>query len=149
MNGWLNANVVVPVGLRGAAQRTFEFPVGGTSVFLTGSPGCGKTFLANQIIEALRGSALTVAACGSSGAAAALVDGITLHSWVGFCNGDADVASPLSVVLHKVIPLSAKLRMCASMVLVVDEVGTLSAAILARLGLVLARCGAGTLRLAG
>jgi len=131
------ADVVAPVGMSSDTLRTFELLAGGTSVFLTGPPGCGKTYMTNEVIGALRDAGLVVAACGSSGVAAALVGGITVHSWAGFCNGDADVASPLDVVLRKVIPLSAKVRMCAAMALVVDEVGTLSAAFLARLDLVL------------
>ncbi|OSX77521.1 hypothetical protein BU14_0146s0012 [Porphyra umbilicalis] len=130
-------DVAVPLEMSGAALRTYELLAGGTSVFLTGPPGCGKTYVANRVIGALRDAGQVVAACGSSRVAAALVGGITVHSWAGFCNGDADVASPLDVILRKVIPLSAKTRMCTAMALVVDEVGTLSAAFLTRLDLVL------------
>jgi len=130
-------DVAVQLEMSGDALRTYELLAGGTSVFLTRPPGCGKTYVANRVIGALRDAGQVVAACGSSGVAAALVGGITVHSWAGFCNGDADVASPLDVILRKVIPLSAKTRMCTAMALVVDEVGTLSAAFLTRLDLVL------------
>jgi len=131
------ADVAVPVGMSSDASLAFELLAGGTSVFFTGPPGCGKTYMANQVIGALRDARLVVAACGSSGVAAALVGGITVPSWASFCNGDADVTSPLDVVFRKVIPLSEKVRMCGAMALVVEEVGTLSAAFLARLDLVL------------
>jgi len=128
---------VAPDGVAGETLRTYALLMGGTSVFLTGPPGCGKTYMANKVIDALRESGQSVAACGSTGVASALVNGITVHSWAGFCNGDADVTSPLDVLLQKVIPLAAKVRMCSTTVLVVDEVGTLSAAFLTRLDLVL------------
>jgi len=128
---------LLPVGLTGYARRTCELLLGGASVFLTGPPGSGKTHMANEVISVLRDTGLSVTACGSSGVAAALVHGTTVHSWAGFINGDADLASPLNVVLHKVIPMAAKVRMCAAMALVVDEVGTLSAALVNRLDLVL------------
>ena len=106
-------------------------------VFLTGPPGCGKTYLVNQVVSALRDAGVAVTASGSSGVAAALVCGTTVHSWAGFCNGDADVLSPLDTVVNDVIPYAAKVRMCSAMVLVMDEVGTLSAAFMTRLDLVL------------
>lgn len=135
--GTPTADVDVPFGMSGDALCTVEHLAGGPGVILTGSPGCGKTYVANRVIRALREAGLGVAACGSSGVSAALVGGITVHLWAGFCNGDAEVASPLDVILRKVIPLSANVRMCAAMTLVVDEVGTLSAAFRTRLDLVL------------
>jgi len=104
---------------------------------LTGPPGCRKTHLVNEFVSTLRSVGLTVSVCGSSGAAAALVGGTTVHAWTGFINGDADVVSPLETVLSKVIPASAKFRMRSTMVLVIDEVGTLSAALITRLDAVL------------
>jgi len=44
-----------------------------------------------------------------------------------------DVSSPLETVVNDVIPYAAQARMCAAMVLVIDEVGTLSAVFLKRL----------------
>jgi len=130
-------DLMLPGGLTGDVHQTCELLLGGVSVFLTGPPGSGKTYVANKSISVLRDAGLSVTACGSSGVAAALVNGTTLHSWAGFINGDADLATSLDVVLRKVIPMAAKIRMCAAMVLVVDEAGTLSAELLTRLDLVL------------
>jgi len=118
-------------------HQTCELLLDGASVFLKGPPGSGKTHVANEAISVLRDTGLSVTACGSSGVAAALVNGTTLHSWAGFINGAADLATPLDLVLHKVISMAAKVRMCATMVLVVDEAGSLSAELLTRLDLVL------------
>jgi len=106
-------------------------------VFFTGPPGCGKTYVVNEVVEGLWDAGVAVSACGSSGVAAALVGGTKVHSWAGFCNGDADVWSPLDTVVNDVIPYAAKVRMCSSVVLIMDEVGMLSTAFMTRLHLVL------------
>jgi len=123
--------------LGGAALKVCRLLARSTSVFLSGPPGCGKTYLVKEVVESLRGAGAAVSICGSTGVAAALVGGTTVHAWAGYTNGDADVATPLDVVLNKVIPLAAKKRMCSSMVLVIDEVGTLSGAFITRLDSVL------------
>lgn len=133
----LPTSVELPHSVVGAERRVCRLLTSGTNVFLTGPPGCGKTFMIKGAVKAMRETGLTVSVCGSSGVAAALVGGTTVHSWAGFINGDADVTTPLETVVAKVIPLSAKQRMCSAMVLVVDEVGTFSAAFLTRLDVVL------------
>ncbi len=55
----------------------------GYNVFLTGSPGAGKTFLLNKFIEHLRGTPRVVAITASTGIAATHMNGVTLHSWSG------------------------------------------------------------------
>ena len=104
---------------------------------MTGPPGCGKTHLVKEVVSTLRAVGLKLSVCGSSGVAAALVGGTTVHAWAGFINGDADVVSPLKTVLLKVVPPSVNFRMRSTMVLVIDEVGTLSAALTTRLDVVL------------
>jgi len=82
-----------------------------TSVFLSGPSGCGKTYLVKDVVEFLGGAGAAVTICGSTGVAAAFGGGTTVHAWAGYTNGDADVTTPLDVVLNKVIPLAAKKRM--------------------------------------
>lgn len=81
----------------------------------------------------MRVAGLAVSVCASTGVAATLVGGTTVHSWAGFCTGEADLIAPLEAVVKNVIPFAAKARMCADMVLVIDEVGTLSSAFITRL----------------
>lgn len=107
------------------------------SVFLTGPPGCGKTHVVNEVKQALLLAGLSVAVCGSSGVAAALVDGVTAHAWAGFRNGHNDEVSPLAVVLSQVIPSAAKARMSRAQVVVIDEATTLPATFYCRLDEVL------------
>ncbi|OSX79114.1 hypothetical protein BU14_0086s0001 [Porphyra umbilicalis] len=127
----------LPTSLGGAVLKVCRLLAIRTSVFLIGPPGCGKTYLVTEAVKALRAAGAAVSVCGSSGVAAALVGGTTVHSWAGYVNGEADVVTPLETVLKEVIPFAAKKRICSSMVLVIDEVGTLSAAFITRLDLVL------------
>jgi len=124
-------------GLSPPGRRLCSALVGGRSVFLTGAPGCGKTHVVREVKAALTKLGVCVAACGSSGAAASLVDGVTAHSWAGFRNGDRDVYTPLSTVLKHVIPDSAKERMAQAVMLIIDEVSSLSAEFICRLDEVL------------
>jgi ATP-dependent exoDNAse (exonuclease V) alpha subunit len=55
----------------------------GYNVFLTGSPGSGKTFLLNKYIDYLKKHDKNIAVTASTGVAAAHMDGVTLHSWAG------------------------------------------------------------------
>jgi len=102
-------------------------------VFLTGPLGSGKAYLGRQVIAALRSSGVTVAACGASRVTAGIIGGGTVQSWAGFIHGNADVSASLSVVVDQVIPPAAKDRMRSAMVLVIDEIGTVSADFVARL----------------
>lgn len=106
-------------------------------VFLTGPPGCGKTHVVMEVKEAHLVAGWNVAVCGSSGVAAALIDGVTAHAWAGFRNGHQDEAASLAVVLNQVIPSVAKARMSGAQVLIVDEATTLSATFYGRLDEVL------------
>jgi ATP-dependent DNA helicase PIF1 len=55
----------------------------GRSVFLTGPPGAGKTYVLNQFIKQAVRSGRTVAVTASTGIAATHIGGTTIHSWSG------------------------------------------------------------------
>jgi ATP-dependent DNA helicase PIF1 len=55
----------------------------GCSVFLTGPPGAGKTYILNEFIRRARNKAKTVAVTASTGIAATHIGGMTIHSWSG------------------------------------------------------------------
>lgn len=124
-----------PDSMSATARHLLSLLSAGRSVFLTGPPGCGKTHVIMEVKAAMMN--VGIAVCGSSGVAAALVDGVTLHSWAGFRNGENDVYAPLGHVVENVIPRAAKARMAAARLLVVDEATTLSAEFFSRLDEVL------------
>jgi len=55
----------------------------GQSVFLTGPPGSGKTFVLNQFIQLAKAEKKRVAVTASTGIAATHIGGTTIHSWSG------------------------------------------------------------------
>ncbi|MEO6513503.1 MAG: AAA family ATPase [Candidatus Saccharimonadales bacterium] len=56
---------------------------GGESVFLTGPPGAGKTYVLNQFIKLATKQGKNVAVTASTGIAATHIGGTTIHSWSG------------------------------------------------------------------
>lgn len=55
----------------------------GESVFLTGPPGSGKTYVLNQFIQLAKKAGKRVAVTASTGIAATHIAGTTIHSWSG------------------------------------------------------------------
>lgn len=55
----------------------------GESVFLTGPPGSGKTFVLNKFIQWAKTNKKRVAVTASTGIAATHIGGTTIHSWSG------------------------------------------------------------------
>ncbi len=55
----------------------------GYSVFLTGAPGAGKTYVLNEFIRRATRNGKTVAVTASTGIAATHIGGTTIHSWSG------------------------------------------------------------------
>jgi len=55
----------------------------GNSVFLTGAPGAGKTYVLNEFIRRAKRAGKNVAVTASTGIAATHIGGSTIHSWSG------------------------------------------------------------------
>lgn len=55
----------------------------GDSVFLTGAPGSGKTFVLNEFIKRAKKANKRIAITASTGIAATHIGGTTIHSWAG------------------------------------------------------------------
>lgn len=62
--------------------RAFNLAISGHNIFITGSAGTGKSYLLKAIIEHLR-DITNVAITASTGTAAYLIGGTTLHGWLG------------------------------------------------------------------
>src|SRR3989338_2782809 len=105
-------------------QEALEILKMGKNVFLTGSPGAGKTFLLNQFIEYLRGTDKTVAITASTGIAATHMNGVTLHSWSGLGIKETITDQEIRHLLKKRYLLK---RLRKTNVLIIDEVSMLKA----------------------
>ncbi len=55
----------------------------GESVFLTGAPGAGKTYVLNEFVRRAARLGKQVAVTASTGIAATHIGGTTIHSWSG------------------------------------------------------------------
>jgi len=115
-------------------DKAIEILKSGANVFLTGQPGCGKTYTVNKFVESLRSRGVSVAITASTGIAATHIDGVTIHSWafMGDLLNDIDQKNPISDERIKLITekpwVYNKIR--RTKVLVIDEISMLSGALL-------------------
>ena len=94
----------------------------GHSVYLTGAPGSGKTFLLNEYVNFLKGRGARVGVTASTGIAATHIGGLTIHSWAGI--GVKEKLSPFDLERISQKP-NVKSRIKNTKVLVIDEVSML------------------------
>lgn len=102
--------------------QALQIMMSGANVFLTGSPGAGKTYVLNQFIRLARKQHKTVAVTASTGIAATHIGGVTIHSWSGL-----GVRETLETRDLQQLSGNTKLvkRYNATDVLVIDEVSML------------------------
>lgn len=94
----------------------------GHSVFLTGAPGAGKTYVLNEFIRRATRAGKNVAVTASTGIAATHIGGTTIHSWSGL--GIKDFLTEYDLErLQKTDKLIKRYN--ATDVLVIDEVSML------------------------
>lgn len=93
------------------------------SVFLTGAPGAGKSYVLNKFVRLAEAEGRHVAVTASTGIAATHIGGTTIHSWSGL--GIRDMLSQ-----HDIDVLVARDRLVkrylTTDVLVIDEISMLS-----------------------
>ncbi|RMZ76518.1 hypothetical protein DV738_g4885, partial [Chaetothyriales sp. CBS 135597] len=106
----------------------------GKSVFFTGSAGTGKSVLMKSIIAKLkqkyRREADRLAVTASTGLAACVIEGQTLHSWAGIGLGKEAVPELLKKIKRNA---KTKTRWLRTKVLVVDEVSMVDGALFDKL----------------
>jgi ATP-dependent DNA helicase PIF1 len=94
----------------------------GSSVFLTGAPGAGKTYVLNEFIQRASKRGRRIAITASTGIAATHIGGSTIHSWSGL--GIKDSLSEWDIDrLHQTERLVKRYNSVD--VLVIDEVSML------------------------
>ena len=94
----------------------------GASVFLTGAPGSGKTYVLNEFIRQARADGASVAVTASTGIAATHINGTTIHSWSGI-----GLATALTDNLVKTVRTRRKRKLQEADILIIDEVSMLHA----------------------
>jgi ATP-dependent DNA helicase PIF1 len=102
--------------------QALKIMLDGHSVFLTGAPGAGKTYVLNEFIRRAAHEGRNVAVTASTGIAATHIGGTTIHSWSGL--GIKDFLSEYDLErLSKTDKLIKRYN--AADVLVIDEVSML------------------------
>jgi ATP-dependent DNA helicase PIF1 len=96
----------------------------GQSVFLTGSPGSGKTHTINTYVQYLRSHGIEPAITASTGIAATHIHGMTIHSWSGIGINQSLTAEQYEKMTHNKF-LSRRLHKAS--ILIIDEISMLSA----------------------
>ncbi len=64
-------------------EQAYKIMKTGVNIYLTGSAGCGKTYLLNKYIAYLAQHDVACAVTASTGIAATHMNGMTIHSWSG------------------------------------------------------------------
>ena len=96
----------------------------GHNVFLTGSAGAGKSYTLRKFIEHLHKSKIKVAVTASSGVAATILGGSTVHSYT--CIGIKSTISATDIYnIRRKVPIANRLKELE--VLIIDEVSMLHA----------------------
>ena len=103
-------------------QRAEDLVLEGRNVFITGAAGTGKSMLLRSTVEKLRAAGKRVAVTASTGMAACLIGGTTLHSWAGLGLGEGELPRHVGMVKKKRDKLS---RWVKTDVLIIDEVSML------------------------
>lgn len=103
-------------------KQALQLMMAGRSIFLTGAPGAGKTYVLNEFIRLAKKRGKNVAVTASTGIAATHIGGTTIHSWSGM--GIQDYVSEQDLVRLGSKKTLIK-RYNAADVLVIDEVSML------------------------
>jgi ATP-dependent DNA helicase PIF1 len=104
-------------------QRALDLIEAKNNIFLSGDAGTGKSHLIKQIIERAETANITFAVTASTGIAATLIRGRTLHNWAGVGLGLEEVSTLCSKVRkNKNRKNSAFDRLTKTSLLIIDEI---------------------------
>lgn len=107
-------------------QKAYDIALSGDNLFLTGVAGSGKSFTLRHIIKKLK-NIKNVSVTASTGTASFLIDGITLHKWLGL--GLAN--EPIHVLREKLTKKKmAQKNIRTTNVLIIDEISMISGELL-------------------
>ena len=110
-------------------SEAFQTMLSGANVFLSGPPGSGKSYVLEKFIEQAKLKGQEVAITATTGIAASLIGGITIHSWAGLFN---HFKEPEILPKREIFD-----RIKRTDILIIDEVSMLSSERLSRLDYVL------------
>lgn len=118
------------VELSASQNRAVEAALAGRNLLVTGPAGVGKSFVMDRVVNALKLQGKRVAVTASTGIAAVLIGGTTVHSWAGIELGEGTVNEVVNRVIGK---KDARKRWMQHDALVLDEVSMIDGALLDKL----------------
>ncbi len=115
-------------------HEALELMKTGKNIFLTGSPGTGKSYLVNKYLEWAYDNGKRVEVTASTGIAATHINGSTIHSFMGVRNDDVLDEIDLFEITNN---HWTNKRMNGTDTLIIDEVSMLSAQMITNLDIIL------------
>lgn len=101
--------------------------IGGHNVFLTGPPGSGKSYMINKFVGRMQSQGLQVAVTATTGIAANVLGGLTIHAWSGIGVEQALSDKKLAVMMEDEALVA---RLSGADVLIIDEISMLGVPLL-------------------
>lgn len=115
-------------------NKAIEILKSGANVFLTGQPGCGKTYTVNKFVEEMKKRSIYPAITASTGIAATHIGGVTIHSWAGLGDLLYDVELGKKITDSQIREIANRRwilwKIRKIKVLIIDEVSMLSGTLL-------------------
>jgi len=108
-------------------KSAFDKVRAGGNVFITGPGGCGKSYTLDHIVQWARGEGYDIAVTASTGCAAYLICGRTLHSYLGIGLATKSPLELANYIIRKRPQIAQKLRRLH--ILVIDEISMISDAL--------------------
>lgn len=106
-------------------EHAFNQFLMGKSMCITGPAGCGKSFLITHIVKYCEMSEnMECAVTATTGVAASLIHGQTIHRWAGIGTGDKDAKHLVENILK--FNGEARMRWSDTRILIIDEVSMMS-----------------------
>lgn len=116
-------------------RKAFDAVVNGSNILLTGSAGSGKSFTIHHIMNWARDKNMNAAVTASTGCAAYLINGRTVHSFLGIGLAKKSAAELFDYVKNKKRPVLQRLRDLD--LLIIDEISMIESALLTKISVFL------------
>jgi ATP-dependent DNA helicase PIF1 len=103
-------------------EKAFKYIAGGENIFLTGCGGTGKSFII-KLFKKIYNHQRIIAVTSTTGTSALLINGTTLHSYLGIGLGKGSVSDLISLIMKKTY---IRKRWNDLDTLIIDEISMLS-----------------------